>query len=374
MKIKKIPIYILCSINIACVVGMLLTGFADRLDPRVFGWLSLMGYAFPAMLLLTIGFMILWVFIKLRYIAISFIGLLMAYAPVSLYCPINQKEEVPEDAFEVISYNTEFWGKGYNYNPSSDDATGFDEDGNNIVMKYLADSGADILCLQESADNINMKEQIDTWLIANYEYRDSVMGKGGSQQWIYSKHPIVRKELIPIKTKGNIAAAFWVRIKDKEVILVNCHLQTTGLSIAERESFSDMMHGKQETDTMRTTSKAVFRKLLDSAKMRASQAESIASFLRMHCDKSLIVCGDFNDIPQSFVRYTIANALDSDSKLQDCYQQTGRGPGYTFSHYGMRVRIDNMLCTSDLTPYNCRIDSEIDVSDHYPIRCSFVFK
>ncbi|MBQ0075485.1 MAG: endonuclease/exonuclease/phosphatase family protein [Prevotella sp.] len=359
MKKRRIPIYLLAVINSIAVLALWMTGFAYYLNPTIFGWLSMAGYAFPMALLCVIAFFVVWILIKKRYLVISFIGLLVAYVPVTLYWPVNRAQEVPDDTFEVMSYNTKYWAL-------EDKDVCWDEQGMNIIMKNIAASGADIVCLQESNPyDGRVKEELQEFFNPTYQYIDTLNGRGGSVCAILSKYPVKAKELIDIETSGNIVGAFWLDINGRDVIIINCHLQTMGLSISDREKFSDMMHGNQETDTMRHTSHVVFSKILEATKLRTSQAQMVASFIRMHQNMPMIVCGDFNDIPQSYVRYTIGKGLT------DCYRATASGPGYSFSHYGMRVRIDNMLCSPDITPYNCYVEDIQTGSDHYPIRCRF---
>lgn len=124
-----------------------------------------------------------------------------------------------------------------------------------------------------------------------------------------------------------------------------------------------MVHGKNKPD--KQASKNIVKQLLTASRQRAPQAEAVATFIRSHHHGDggtpIIVCGDFNDIPQSYTHHAIA------AQMTDCYQTTARGMGYSFSRYGMRVRIDNVLCTKDITPYNFRVDDSITASDHYPI-------
>lgn len=428
MKIKKLPIYLLTLANTLTAIGLLTTGYSHHLDPRTFGWLALAGYAFPLMLCLTIAFLTFWLFVKKRYALISIIALLIAYQPVTLYCPLNPSTTdtatVPDGeasdslpspqgggigggALTILTYNTHNLST---INPGEEGTNTFipasnDPDQPNPIIKYLADSGADILCLQEFTPNSNQQKQIEKHLLPYYPYCDSVHhNTNPSHLWIYSRYPITRKQLIPYESKGNLSAAFWLNINGHEIIVVNNHLEVTGLSIEERTKFSEMMHGKQQRHTMRHTSRTILSRLLASSKLRAAQADAVAAFIRQHTTPlpspsaemrsggkktigsaspsgtlhshsgggvgggDIIICGDFNDIPQSYAYHTIAEGLT------DCYRHSAFGPGYTFSHYGMRVRIDNILCSPTLTPISCHVDNNIHASDHYPVIATLYIK
>ena len=104
-------------------------------------------------------------------------------------------------------------------------------------------------------------------------------------------------------------------------------------------------------------------KLGEATRKRALQAEAVADYIRQHRDMSIILCGDFNDGPISYTHRTIAKGLT------DCYVASGNGPGISYHHAGFFVRIDNMMCSDDWEPYECKIDRKISSSDHYPIVC-----
>ena len=55
--------------------------------------------------------------------------------------------------------------------------------------------------------------------------------------------------------------------------------------------------------------------------------------------------------------------------LTDCYVSTGNGPGISYHMNGFFVRIDNILCSTDLEPCKCIVDRKIATSDHYPVVC-----
>ena len=80
---------LLIFLNLLIVLAMLATGYAYHLNPLRWPLLALGGYVFPVFLIATVIFMVLWLIIKKRYALISFIALILAYQPVTLYCPLN---------------------------------------------------------------------------------------------------------------------------------------------------------------------------------------------------------------------------------------------------------------------------------------------
>jgi endonuclease/exonuclease/phosphatase (EEP) superfamily protein YafD len=95
--------------------------------------------------------------------------------------------------------------------------------------------------------------------------------------------------------------------------------------------------------------------------VRAGQAITIQNELRMNNDpdRSLIVCGDFNDVPYSFVYNTMLG------DLVDGFKECGSGWMYTYRG-NKSVRIDYIFhdkSLKGLTYYR----QDLSYSDHYPI-------
>lgn len=97
---------------------------------------------------------------------------------------------------------------------------------------------------------------------------------------LLSKFPILSKEIIPYQSEGNMSVAYRLNISGREVLLVNNHLETTGLSLEERRKFKNLVVGKLEVDTAEQTSKLLVVKLAESTRKRASEAEAVASYLK----------------------------------------------------------------------------------------------
>jgi endonuclease/exonuclease/phosphatase family metal-dependent hydrolase len=197
-----------------------------------------------------------------------------------------------------------------------------------------------------------------------YAYQDTTMHvNGGNCLMLLSKYPILSKERIPYESKGNMSVAYRLKVKDREVLLINNHLETTGLSLEDRRQFKNLVIGKLQVDTAEETSKLLVVKLAEATKKRAPEAEAVAKYIQQHKEQSIILCGDFNDGPISYAHRTIAK------DLTDCYIASGNGPGISYHRGGFFVRIDNIMCSDDWEPYECKVDDKIAVSDHYPIIC-----
>lgn len=371
---KKIIHKTLLAFSIVAVLTLLVTGYGSRLNPVNWTYAPLLGYAFPVALVCTLAALVLCALMRKRLLPITIIGLIAAYQPVTLFCPINKQQEAPAKAITVLTYNTYNWGRGHHM---TEDRTMMTRQ----IIEYIVNSNADIICLQEAPYTDHAAHLLDTLkALGKGPYvMDTIRGDKEGFSTILTKYPIKKKQRISYETKGNISGAFWLDVNGKELIVACNHLQTMGLSMQERQDFGTMMHGdNNEKEYIKKTSHTILGKVLEATRIRAAQADSVAAFIRLHHKVPMIVCGDFNDIPQSYTHYTITHpgkgSDGNDIDITDCYRATAFGPGFSYGHFAIRVRIDNILCNDMLTPYNCRVDKSIDASDHYPMICQFTIK
>lgn len=350
---KEFTYKMIAGANVATIIIMLLVGFSDFFQPEKFAALANLGLLFPVFLIVNLGFLLFWLLFRSKYAIIPFLGFLICFVPVRKYMPINFSGETPKGCIKVLSYNT------WNFGAQTEDA-----EGTNICIAYLQEQDADIVCLQEACPTSRNIEQIDSMLKPMYAYQDTTMHvNGGNCLMLLSKYPILSKERIPYESKGNMSVAYRLKVKDRAVLLINNHLETTGLSLEDRRQFKNLVIGKLQVDTAEETSKLLVVKLAEATKKRAPEAEAVAKYIQQHKEHSIILCGDFNDGPISYAHRTIAK------DLTDCYIASGNGPGISYHHGGFFVRIDNIMCSDDWEPYECKVDDKIAVSDHYPIIC-----
>ncbi|MEX0635939.1 MAG: endonuclease/exonuclease/phosphatase family protein, partial [Ferruginibacter sp.] len=74
----------------------------------------------------------------------------------------------------------------------------------------------------------------------------------------------------------------------------------------------------------------------------------------------LIVCGDFNDVPNSFAYQHIGKGL------QNGFAEAGNGIGRTYSHIAPTLRIDNIFADKRFAIHQFTRDGK-RISDHFPI-------
>lgn len=347
-QIKKFTLQMIAGANAATVILMLFVGNVDKLNPVSHPVLANLGLVYPMLLFINVCFLVFFAFFKRRYILVSLAGFIVCYAPTRRYWPMNVSHDAPEGSLKVLTYNVLDF-----------DHINTPEGEPNPIIEYILESDADIVCMQEGRLYADVLAAVkDT-----YRYIDSAWSlPGGDCVSLFSKYPILSKTRIEYQSKGNLSAAFRLLIGKDTVTVINNHFETTGLSLADRAGFKNMVKGRTGKDSMRVESKRLLVKLGESARIRAPQAEAVAKFIRDSC-RSVILCGDFNDNPLSYTHHVL------EQELTDCYTATGNGPGISYHHNAIFVRIDNIMCSSDWTPYRCKVDNSIGASDHYPVYC-----
>ena len=344
----------LAGANIATVIVMLLVGFSDRLYPADHPILSTIGMTFPFFLIFNLFFLFFWLLFKWRMAWIPVAGFVLAYVPISIYMPINPSKEVPDKALKIITYNVCAYGGNYKY-----------ENGFEVIRDYLRGEKPDIVCLQED---------VDSWrrtVFKDYEqtlpYNDTLMLINTAASFnalgIHTRFPIVKRERIPYASEANGSAAWWLEVGEDTVVVINNHFESCHLTSSDRRQYRQILKGEMAKDSVQNESKILLIKLAEANAKRSQQIKAVKEYARQHSQYPVIVCGDFNDNPISYSRHAMAEMLT------DCFTKTGRGIGLSYNQKAFSFRIDHLFCSNRLEPYNCRIDSKMDASDHYPLIC-----
>ena len=356
-QIKSFTINIIAGANVATVLLMLASGYADRIHPTEHQMLSNMGMLFPFFLFANLLFIFFWLTFKWKKVWIPILGYALAFSPICTYLPLHTKQEVPEGALKIISYNVCQYGGNWKY-----------EQGFDTIYNYLKRQQPDIVCLQEDADS--WRRFVFQRYRKVFPYNDTTLfcnsgllnGVG-----IHTRFPILKKERIPYESTANGSVAYYLDVEGDTVLVINNHLEGTHLSTEDRDNYKRLLNGKMRRDTAKAETIFLIEKLGRYTAKRSKEADAVHAYIEAHRQYPMIVCGDFNDNPISYVRRTIAKGL------KDCFVETGCGLGLSYNQKGFFFRIDHILCSEDFKPYNCEVDNEMDASDHYPILCKLKF-
>ena len=353
--IGKFVLYLILAVN-ALFVGMLiLSAYSPYLQPKIHPIASCLGLAFPIFLAVNICFTLFWVIISYRYALLPVIGFLVCIPQIRTYIPINSTvETIPDGSIKFLSYNV----MGFNNLEK--------KEGKNPILSYLADSEADIICLQEYNSTKNKKyltdEDIRKALKAYPYYSVRRQNRSDVQLACFSKYPILSVSPIDYESTYNGSVKYVLAVNNDTVTLINNHLESNKLTKEDRGMYEDMIKDPN-AKKVKTGLRQLVKKLAEASAIRASQADSVNKAITESKYPTIIACGDFNDGSISYTHRILTQKLD------DAFTQSGKGLGISYNQNKFYFRIDNILISPNLKAYNCTVDRSIKASDHYPIWC-----
>lgn len=349
------------SIYIATAVMTLiylLSAFSPYIPPRTLAFPTLLGLAFPVILLGQVLCFLYWVVrMRWRVLITLTIIFIITWGQVSAYIPLNRNlserlESYQGKRLKVLSYNV--CGFGFMHHKP--------QRPNNVLL-YLKSSNADIICLQEASLASHPSwgltiGQVKRYLGEEYPYMQIVASqKAGSMLMLLSRYPIKSAKRLDIKSRTNGAAHFVVNIGGQETHIINVHLESFRLRSAQGKEYMELV-AKGDAIGLKD---ALNTQLTPIFKIHNRQANAIYKYLRDIKSDRVIVCGDFNDTPISYTHRKIGE------DLQDAFIESGNGLGYSFISRTFLVRIDHIMVGQAFEPYYTKVDAGVRGSDHYPI-------
>ena len=330
------------------------------------------------LLIVLLLFVCFWLFIKPGWSLISLVTVALAYKPVTRIIPPRFKADFTltklPDNIRVMSWNVAQFDVLYNKrSPETRDK----------MVDLINEYEPDIACFQEMVAgdtlvNLNtpyyrkysffsvyeFAEKLSTpYYFYSYDFRDDFLNHQHFGLMIFSKFPIVKKQTMSFAPYDYNSNFQYVDIvKDTDTIRVfNIHLQSMkfsqgNLSYIENPS----IESKQDIEK----SKSVISKFKTAFMKRKVQADHI----KAEIDRSpypVIVCGDLNDVPNSYAYQTIGD------DLQNAFEKKGAGIGRTFTGIAPTLRIDNIFLSKTFTVNQySRVQKKL--SDHFPIIADIV--
>ena len=358
--------YVRLVLNILSVttgISLILSYLSPFIPPSYFPSLPLFGLAYPVIIVVFIILMFLQLFINKWWSAVMFAIILLGgnlhfrtFTLGSGDDPGNAK------SYKLMSYNVHLFDV-YNGNPEVAEVT------RRKIIQFLNDEQPDIVCFQEfyhqdKPTNFSTKDTIIPLLkIENYQerYAHRRAGRKNFGIAIFTKFPIVQKGEVnfnPDRKSFNYAIYSDIVMGKDTVRVYNIHLQSIKLNSSEKALLED-----EETDA---SFFGVLGKIKSSYPIRASQTE----LLLRHIRKSpypVVVCGDFNDTPMSFVYNQFNGALT------DAFRNCRMGIGKTYAGKIPAGRIDYIFHSESIGSHDFKIQNEA-LSDHYAISCKIFTK
>jgi endonuclease/exonuclease/phosphatase family metal-dependent hydrolase len=357
--------------NICAALFFLLGCYGSWFNPSLFWFTGFFALASFYLLLLLIGFIVFWIFTKPKMVLISIIPILLAWMPLKHLVKLRLSatftiQKNPAN-IRVMSWNVEHFDiLEHKTHPERK------QEMINMINGYQPD----ITCFQEMVgsdsvpaainyipdfmNGLNMKDY-------HYSYNWKIDFDGNHHFGIitFSKYPIINKQTISYPPNDYNSIFQYIDIlKGKDTFRIfNIHLQSLKFSDNNLRYIDDPSL-KDEADIK--NSKNIISKFKIGFLKHRVQSERI----KKEMDKSpypVIVCGDFNDVPNSYAYHTIG------SGMKNAFAEKGTGIGRTFFSISPTLRIDNIF-TDNRFSVEQYVRVKKKISDHFPIIADLYFK
>jgi len=275
---------------------------------------------------------------------------------------LKAKDDKNSSTFSLFSYNARVFDL---YNWTENKIT------RDKIFESLRNVNPDIACFQEYFNNSGTYFPVHDSLMENQQFSNAhininVSLANGHDFGIatYSVYPIVGKSVVEFENSSNQVLISDIKIDSDTIRLFNCHLESVRF-LREDYEFLDSIN-KVSDERRKKGVKGVAKRLLKASKKRAYQAELIKEMIA-DSKYPVIVCGDFNDVPSSYIYNTITK------NLTDSHKEINFGIGGTYRRFFPSNRIDYILFDDK---FNCSDFNKIkwNYSDHYPIVGEYFLK
>ena len=351
---------IMTILNMFLAIGLIVSAYSGLVNPDKMPLAGVLALTFVIWLCLAILALVADLIVCRKLAWIQVVALCVCYGPIHTFCPINiRKTLTPEEhkrSFTVMNYNVEGFYDDQAVNKNIPNRT----------VQFIIDTDADIVCLQE-CDNFSPREeyglgqeQIDS-LLRLYPYHELSPGS----QVLLSKYPFIRIDLPVTEFDHGVAYGYTLAVDGRTLTIFNVHLQSLSLTDDDRRLYVNLTR-KISENRLKQAKTQLISKLCYSFQQRAIQARTIKGYIDT-IGGNVIVCGDFNDIPNCYAIRTLEEA-----GMHDAYAEAGLGPSITYHTDRFYFRIDHSLYRGHLEAVRCE-RGNVSSSDHYPLTTTYLW-
>ena len=348
-KTKKYPVFhdLLLYINWFVIFALLIAYSASFVSPSIIVVPQIFGLLYPVILILNLGFVLLWIYLRRKYFLYSLVAILLGFGFIKRTFNFSNQTRIYPQSFSILSYNVRyfnvyFW-HGHSYTL-------------NDIYHAVEQQSPDFVCFQEFLDN--SKIHALKLFRTRYVYH-RISGKEKDYSYglaVFSKYPIINSGVL--KQNGQSFALFAdVRYQGTEFRLVNVHFRSVHFGYTDYNAFDSLKFSNERI-------KSILKKLTLGYRGRQRQVKKLCRFLDT-CSLPVILVGDFNDLPVSYTYSKISH------RLKDAFTVLGQGFGSTYVHYLPFLRIDYIFYSPDYFVLVDFLRLKLKYSDHYPLMGRF---
>ena len=346
--------------NIIIAILFLAGAYVKYFNPVRWWFLGLFTFILAYLLVGLVLFLIFWLFKKSWWFTVSLITMIAGWQAIINIFPLNFSSsflmQKKTGSIRVMSWNVE----QFNILHHKDHPEVKKE-----MLDLINEYDPDIACFQEvvagdKKKGINYFPDIQKALrfvdyFYSYSIRDDFDKDHHFGRIIFSKLPIINKQTV-VNYPNDYNQYIDVLSGNDTIRVFNIHLQSLKFTPS---NLSYLDNASINNDSNITESKSIISKIKTGFIKRSIQANFIKDEVD-HSPYPVILCGDFNDVPNSYAYETIG------AGFQNAFVERGFGIARTFSTISPTLRIDNIFADRDFTVSQFTRVKKL-LSDHFPI-------
>jgi len=352
------------------LVGALLAGY---IPPSKITLFSVLALIYPVLVFINLAFVIFWMIFKSKWFLVSLIIILLGFSNLRNNFQFNHDKIDGTDSSEIklLTYNVRTFEladlvislRGHkNFQHVKDSAIAKRM---NDFKGFVINQHSNIVCLQEFfTQGITLYgplESLKNEMGFNNYYFESYFNPGPRNRLtglvIFSGYQAINKGKLELKGSRTFGIFTDLLINRDTIRVFNIHLASIRLQPNDIDFVINA--GQENEDDATGHASKIYSKLKEAFLLREKQIKYIRRQL-VNSPYKVILAGDFNDTPSSYVYSQISGLL------QDTFREKGNGLGTTFAGRLPFLRIDYIMKSNyfKTLQYN-RYES--GYSDHYPI-------
>jgi len=347
-------------LNLILGVALICAYLSTHFSPNTIPYLYYFGLAYPILLVLTIGFILLWLVFKRKFIWFNIIVLGLGWNHLNDFYALNiNQKAISANAFKIVTYNVKIFSL-YDLEHR--------EEKRDAIFTFITEENPDIICFQEfyhqkGETDFKTKDLLTDLLNLPYiqeRYTHKMRGDKYFGLTTFSKYPILKQGEIAFENDPNNYCIYSDIIKDEDTIRIfNAHIGSIRFKNNDYAFFED-----ETLDNLQQKNKdgkRILGRLKLAYEKRAQQIEKIADEIKKS-PYPIILCGDLNDTPVSYCYHQL------EKLLKDAFIESGSGIGTTYIGKIPSNRIDYIFHSDNISATQFKVH-DLDFSDHKPVSC-----
>lgn len=370
--IRKFTKQIIIACNVLVSLCMLLLYFLPHSNQINFWFLNLIALVFPLLIVVQVGFLFFWLIVKRKLALIPLITFVLCWPFERSLFALQKNSSNITSSFTTASWNVHLFD--------------FYENNGNLDVPMLQSAvnlNADVLAVQELVFSIDSSSEINfekvkkklgyPYGVAGNDRRFGVHthpGKRTERYYafsiaLFSKYPILQWQKVqPLREYNHTFIWADIKIGNDTIRFFNVHLQSMHFAKADYDFIETIDNSDMEE--VKKGGKSLLSKIKAANIVRSIQINAVKEEI-LKSPHPVLLCGDFNDVPNSYAYQTINQLLD------DTFIECGYGAGRTFIKLSPTLRIDYIFHDEKLKPVAFETVQKTK-SDHRPVKASFLIE